>query len=59
LSLGGIVGKGTSGSASINGEVVAIGESIEGAKLVAVGNQGAYLEFKGKRIFVKVGGSTR
>ena len=58
LKVKGIVGKGQRGAAVINGKVVAVGELIEGVKVVSVNSRGARLEYKGSSRHVRVGSST-
>lgn len=55
LSLTALMGKGTKGSARINGELLGVGDEIEGVVFKAVGNNGVYLEYKGKTRFLKRG----
>jgi hypothetical protein len=57
FSLDGVVGKGQHGAARLDGQIVAVGESVNGIKVVAIGSQGATLEHKGEQRFVKVGQS--
>lgn len=59
LMLSGVVGKGAKGAAFINGEIVDVNESIEGVKVIAIGNQGVKLQYKGEIQFLKVGHSTQ
>jgi hypothetical protein len=59
LVLSGVVGKGNNGSAIINGEVVGIGEVIEGVKVTGIRKQGADLEYQGDVRYLKVGGSLK
>lgn len=55
LRLTGVVGKGKNGSAVINGEIVSVGEAIEGAVLLSIDRLGASLEYRGDRRLMKVG----
>lgn len=58
LTLTSVMGKGTKGSALINGQLIGVGDSIEGVKFKSVGQNGVYLEFKGKTRFLKRGQTT-
>jgi len=58
LNLKGIVGKGQRGAAVINGKVVAVGELIEGVKVVSVNSRGAQLEYEGNSRHLRVGSTT-
>ena len=58
LNLTAIVGRGVTGSAIINGEILSVGESIEDVTLVIIGDQGVEIEFQGRRRTLKVGQST-
>ncbi|MDD4870552.1 MAG: hypothetical protein PHR77_08325 [Kiritimatiellae bacterium] len=58
LVLTGVVGKGANGSAIINKQIVAVGETIDGVKIVAIKDKSVELEFKGKTQILKVGGTT-
>jgi hypothetical protein len=55
LALKGVVGKGQSGSAFINSEVVGPGEQIEGVKVVAIDKGAVRLEYQGETRILKVG----
>lgn len=55
LKVGGVVGKGLRGAATINGRIVAVGEEIDGVEVVSIGDYGAKLEFQNEMRFVKVG----
>ena len=57
LSVSGLVGKGDKGTAIINNEIVQVGESILGAKVLSVDpvQKGVTLEYKGEQRFMKVG----
>lgn len=59
LILSGVVGRGSNGSAILNSEIIAVGETIEGVKVVSIGRQGVELEYKGETQFLKVGDSTQ
>jgi len=59
LTLTGIVGRGAKGSARINNEIFTVNETIQGVRVVSVGNQGVYLEYMGESKHLKVGGSTQ
>ena len=59
LSLSGVVGKGENGSAIINKQIVGVGESIEGVKVIAIRDKSIELEFKGKTQILRIGGSTQ
>jgi len=54
LQLTAVVGSGANGSVMINNEILGVGQTIEGAKIVAIGRQGAWLEYKGEKRFVSV-----
>jgi len=58
LSISGLVGKGEQGSVMFGAEIVGVGESIEGVKVLSISKQGAQLEYRGEKKFVKVGGTT-
>ena len=59
IKVNGIVGRGRTGSAILNGKVVPIGESIEGAHLVEIGKHPSVtLEFKGERKTLRINEST-
>ncbi len=51
----GIVGSGQKGAIFINGRVVSVNESIQDVHVLAIQRQGALLEYKGEKRFVKVG----
>lgn len=55
LTLSGVIGRGQAGSAVINGEVVGVGDVIEGVKVIAIRPQGVELECQAERQFMKVG----
>ncbi|NQT92193.1 MAG: hypothetical protein HQ559_05480 [Lentisphaerae bacterium] len=55
LALEGVVGKGQMGAAKVNGRIVGVGESIEGAVLISLDKKGVMLEFEGERQFLKLG----
>jgi hypothetical protein len=55
LLIGGVVGKGLRGAATINGKIVSVGESIDGVEVVAIGDYGVKLECKHETRFAKVG----
>ena len=55
LSLEGVVGQGRMGAAKINGKIIGVGESIEGAVLVSLDKKGVTLECRGERQFLKLG----
>jgi hypothetical protein len=55
LKLAGVMGKGKTGSAIINGRVVSVGESINDAKVLVVEGQGIRIEFQGEVRYLKVG----
>lgn len=59
VSLSGLVGKGSNGSAILNNRIIGVGETIEGVKVVSIGRQGVILEYEGETQFLKVGNSTR
>lgn len=59
LLLTGILGKGDSGSAFLNNEVVSIDETIDGVRVLSIGQRGVELEYEGEIQFLKVGGSTQ
>jgi cytoskeletal protein RodZ len=58
LKVSGVVGRGRYGSAVINGKVVAVGELIEGVKVLSVDSRGAQLMHEGISRHVRVGSST-
>jgi hypothetical protein len=57
LALTALVGSGANGTAVINGKVLSIGETIDGAELTAIGEGGVELEFGGDRQFLRIGGA--
>jgi len=59
LTLTGVVGKGSNGSAILNKQIVGIGETIEGVRVIAIRDKGVELEFSGKKQILKIGGSTQ
>jgi hypothetical protein len=59
LLLGGVVGKGSKGAAMLEGQVIAVGETFNGVKVISIGLQSAELEFRGQTRQVKVGNSTQ
>jgi hypothetical protein len=58
LSLSAVMGRGTTGSAMINGNLIDVGEDVDGVKFISIGNQGINLEYQGEKQFLKVGNST-
>lgn len=59
LTLSGAVGIGSNGSAIFDSEIVSVGETIEGVKVISIGKQGVKLEYEGETQLLKVGNSTR
>jgi len=61
LVLEGIVGKGTAGAARLNGQIVFVGDLIEGVRVIGIQTNpnGAELEYQGERLFLRVGSSTQ
>jgi hypothetical protein len=59
LMLSGVMGRGSRGAVRINNEIVTINDTIQGVKLIAIGNQGVELEYMGERKILKVGSSTQ
>ena len=59
LTLEGVVGKGDTGSARLNGRVVFVGDLIEGVRVIAIHPNKAELEYKGRRMMLRVDSSTR
>ena len=59
LKLTAILGKGMKGAARINGQVVLVGETVEGVTLVQVNEQNVLLEFEGEKVSLRIGASTR
>ncbi|MDE0838177.1 MAG: hypothetical protein OSB41_03895 [Kiritimatiellae bacterium] len=55
VTLTGVVGKGIRGAATLNGQIVAVGESIQGAEVVYIGDEGVKLEFASEERHVKIG----
>jgi len=55
LTCSGVVGKGASGSAIISSEIVGVGESVQGVKVLSIRAQGVELEYEGETRFLKVG----
>jgi cytoskeletal protein RodZ len=58
VKLQGVIGRGKNGSAILNNKVLAVNETIEGIRVIAVGKQGVELEYQAERRFIKVGIST-
>ena len=54
LQLTGVVGRGPNGSVIINNEILGVGQTIEGAKIVAIGQQGAWLVYEGEKRFLSI-----
>jgi len=50
-----IAGKGDSGSAIINKQVVGVGETIEGVKIIAIRGKTVEVELKGKTQTLRIG----
>jgi tetratricopeptide (TPR) repeat protein len=59
LTLQGVIGKGLNGSAIINDQVLAVNETIEGVRVVAVEKQSVKLEYEAEERSLRVGMSTR
>ena len=59
VSLSGLLGKGSNGSAILNNRIIGVGETIDGIKVVSIGRQGVVLEYKGETQLLQVGNSTR
>ena len=59
LSVEGTVGTGKNGAAMLNGQIIRVGERIQGVTVQAVGKEGVVLEYKGRTRTVRAGGSTR
>jgi hypothetical protein len=59
LKLTGMIGRGQAGSAVINGQVVGIGDTVAGTKVIAIRSQGVELEYQGDRQVLKVGTAVR
>jgi hypothetical protein len=55
VTLTGVVGKGIRGAATLNGQIVAVGESIAGAEVVYIGDEGVKLEFGSEERHLKIG----
>lgn len=55
ISLQGVVGRGTTGSVIIDGEVIGVGEAYNGARVIRIEHQGALMEYKGERRVIRVG----
>jgi hypothetical protein len=60
LTVSGIIGtsRGSRGAAIINGQMLAIGASVEGVRVIAVDKQGVELSFGGETRTLTVGGTT-
>ena len=56
LTLSGLVGRGRTGSAILNNEVVGVGESIQDVTLLGIDSEGVELEYRGERRHLKVAG---
>lgn len=59
LTVEGTVGTGANGAAMINGQVIQVGERVQGVAVQSVGRSGVVLEYKGQTRTVRAGGSTR
>jgi hypothetical protein len=59
LHLTGLIGRGKAGSAVINGGVVGIGDTVEGARVLGIRRDGVEMEYKGDRQVLKVGTAAR
>ena len=55
ISLTAVVGKGLTGAAIINGQIVGVGEIVDDVEVAAVGRQGVKLQYMGESRFLKVG----
>ena len=55
LKITGVLERGERGAALINGRVIAVGEEIQGVKVIAVGKNGVTLEYEGARKTVRTG----
>lgn len=58
LTLTAVMGNGKKGSAMINGQLISIGDQIEGVEFVGVGKNGIYVQYKGVSRFLKRGQTT-
>ena len=59
VSLTAVMGRGVNGSAMLNGEVLSVGELINGVKLVTVHSHGVHLHYRGKTEFMRKNSSTK
>ena len=59
LKLTAIAGKGLKGAARINGQVIMVGETVEGVTLVEINEQNVVLRFKGETDTLRIGATTR
>lgn len=59
LKLSGVVGRDTQGSAIINGNIIPIGQTIEGVKVVKIIGGGVEVEYQGETKILRVGDSSR
>jgi hypothetical protein len=58
LMVSGLVGKGAQGAVMFETEIVSVGESIEGVRVVSISKKGAELEYMGEKKVVSVGSTT-
>ncbi len=59
LRVEGVVGTGAKGAAMLNGQIIRVGERIQGVTVQSVGKQGVVLEYKGRTRTIRAGGSTQ
>lgn len=59
ITVNAIVGKGLQGSAMLNNNIVSIGESYLGVKLIEIKDGGVVLEYNGQKKFVRQGMTTQ
>jgi hypothetical protein len=57
MKLTAIIGKGKKGTARLNGQLLVVGEEIDGVRLVELSEYGVVIEYKGERQNLKLGGS--
>ena len=54
FSITGIAGRGKNGSVIINNEIVPVGHTVEGARLLSIEPRGAWMSYKGQKKFIRL-----